>query len=75
MLNIRTYALSTIDGANLGTFTQLNELGNAFVAHFGKGYTALAKKLVADLAAGKDTSRTEHILGVHVERGFTAIAA
>lgn len=74
-LNARTFTLTTSNGVVLGTFVQLNELGDAFVAHFGKGYVSLAKKLVNDLAAGKDTSRTEHILGVQVKRGFTAIAA
>lgn len=74
-INVRAYTLTTINGAEIGTFTNLNELGRAFVAHFGKGYVGLADKLVADLAAGKDTSRTEFVLGVKVTSEFVALAA
>ena len=74
-INVRTYVLSESNGAEIGTFTNLNELGDAFVAHFGKGYRGLADKLVADLAAGKDTSRTEFVLGVKVTSEFVALAA
>ena len=74
-ISVRTYTLALSNGAELGTFTSLDELGRAFVAHFGKGYVGLADKLVADLAAGKDTSRTEFVLGVKVTSEFVALAA
>lgn len=74
-LNVRTHTLITTDGADLGTFTSLDELGDAFVAHFGKGYSGLAKKLVDALKGGKDTSRMEMVLGVSISKGYAAIAA
>ena len=74
-LNVRTYAITTTDGADLGTFTSLDELGDAFVAHFGKGYSGLAKKLVDALKRGKDTSRLEMVLGIKVTSEFVALAA
>ena len=74
-INVRTYTLALSNGTELGTFTSINELGNAFVAHFGKGYRGLADKLVADLAVGKNTSRTEFVLGVKVTSKFVALAA
>lgn len=74
-LFVHTYTLTTINGAKIGTFTNLNELGDAFVAYFGKGYRSLADKLVTALAEGKDTSRVEFVLGVKVTSEFVALAA
>lgn len=74
-INVRVFSISTIDGAEIGTFTNLNELGDAFVAHFGKGYRGLADKLVTALAEGKDTSRIEFVLGVKVTSAFVSLAA
>lgn len=74
-LSIRTFVLSLANGAELGTFTDLDELGRAFVAHFGKGHAHLADVLVNALRAGKDTARIEHILGIHVTSQFADLAA
>lgn len=74
-LSIRTFVLSTANGAELGTFTNLDELGRAFVAHFGKGHAHLAGILVDALKTGKDTARIEHILGVRVTSQFADLAA
>lgn len=74
-ITIRSFTLATRDGIELGTFTQLDELGRAFVAHFGKGYAGLAAKLVNDLKAGKDTSRTEFVLGIRVTSRYVELAA
>jgi len=74
-LSIRTFVLSTANGAELGTFTNLDELGRAFVAHFGKGHAHLAGILVDALKTGKDTARIEHILGVRVTSEYADLAA
>lgn len=73
-LNIRKFNLSA-NGADLGTFATPDELGDAFVAHFGKGYRGLAAKLVDALKRGKDTSRLEMVLGIKVTSEFVALAA
>lgn len=74
-IEIRTFALSTAKGVELGTFDNADELGAAFVAHFGKGYIGLAKKLVAAIKYGKDTTRMESVLGVRVRKGYRQLAA
>lgn len=74
-LSVRTFVLSTANGVQLGTFTDLDELGRAFVAHFGKGHASLANVLVDALKAGKDTARIEHVLGVRVTSEYTPLAA
>lgn len=73
-ISVRTYTL-TASGAELGTFTDLDELGRAFVAHFGKGYVNLAGTLVDALKKGKDTERMESVLGVRVVSGYAELAA
>lgn len=73
-LSVRTFTL-TAKGTKLGTFTDLDELGRAFVAHFGKGHAHLAGILVDALKTGKDTARIEHILGVRVTSEYAALAA
>ena len=74
-INVRTFTLSLVDGTELGTFDQLDELGRAFVAHFGKGYANLAGTLVDALKKGKDTERMERILGVRVTSEYTELVA
>lgn len=74
-INVRTYTLTTTSGAELGTFTDLTELGDAFVAHFGKGYVNLAGTLVDALRKGINTERMEHVLGVHVTSEYVELAA
>lgn len=74
-ISVRQFTLTTTSGAELGTFTDLAELGRAFVAHFGKGYTHLAGVLVDALQKGKDTSHIEHVLGVHVTSEYVTLAA
>lgn len=74
-LSVHTFVLSTVKGVELGTFTDLDELGRAFVAHFGKGHAHLANVLVDALKAGKDTARIEHILGVRVTSEYAPLAA
>lgn len=74
-LSIRTFVLSLANGTELGTFTDLDELSRAFVAHFGKGHAHLAGILVDALKTGKNTARIEHILGVHVTSEYTDLAA
>lgn len=74
-INVRQFVLTTINGTELGTFTNLDELGRAFVAHFGKGYAHLAGVLVDALQKGKDTSYIEHVLGVHVTSEYVTLAA
>lgn len=73
-LNVHTYTLVAA-GTELGTFTDLNELGDAFVAHFGKGYKNLAGILVDALRKGKDTAQMERILGVVVTSKYAELAA
>lgn len=72
-INVRTYTLSLANGVELGKFTSTSELGNEFVAHFGKGYRNLANKLVNAIELGKDTTRMERVLGVHVTTEFVAL--
>jgi len=74
-LSIRIFVLSLANGTELGTFTDLDELGRAFVAHFGKGHAHLAGILVDALKTGKDTARIEHILGVRVTSEYADLAA
>lgn len=74
-INVRSFTLTTTKGAELGTFTNLDELGDAFVAHFGKGHQHLAGVLVDALKKGKDTERMEHVLGVHVTSEYVTLAA
>lgn len=73
-ISVRTYTLVS-NGTELGTFTDLNELGNAFVAHFGKGYANLAGTLVDALSKGKNTERMESVLGIRVVSGYAELAA
>ena len=73
-VSVRQFTL-TANGAELGTFTDLDELGDAFVAHFGKGYKNLAGVLVDALSKGKDTATMEHILGVRVTSEYVELAA
>ena len=74
-ITVRTYTLTTNNGVELGTFTSPAELGKAFVAHFGKGYTVLAGKLVDAIEHGKDTTFLEKVLGITVESRFDTLAA
>lgn len=74
-INVRVFTLTTTNGTKLGKFIQLDELGDAFVAHFGKGYRSLADKLVTALKSGADTSRLETVLGVHVTSEYAELAA
>lgn len=74
-ITVRTYTLTTNNGIELGTFTSPTELGKAFVAHFGKGYTGLAGKLVDAIEHGKSTAFLEKVLGVTVESRFDTLAA
>lgn len=74
-VSVRQFTLTTTSGAELGTFTNLAELGDAFVAHFGKGYKNLAGTLVDALSKGKDTSTMERILGIHVTSEYVELAA
>lgn len=73
-LNVHTYTLVAA-GTELGTFTDLDELGRVFVAHFGKGHEHLAGVLVDALRKGKDTAQMERILGVVVTSGYAELAA
>lgn len=74
-ISVRVYTLNLSNGAELGTFTDLDELGRAFVAHFGKDYANLAGTLVDALKKGKDTERMESVLGVRVVPGYAELAA
>ena len=74
-ITVRTYTIATNDGIELGTFTSPAELGKAFVAHFGKGYTSLAEKLVDAIEHGKDSAFLEKVLGITVKSRFDVLAA
>lgn len=74
-ISVRTFRLQLLNGAELGTFTDLDELSRAFVAHFGKGYANLAGVLVDALSKGKDTTTMERILGVRVTSKYVELAA
>lgn len=73
-INLRTYTL-IVDGIELATVHQIDELVGVIIAHKGKGYANLANRLCSAIEQGKDTTFMEKVIDIEIRKDFSAIAA